>query len=143
MNTAIIAMNGLDAHRALVIINRTQNAFAAGMLTASIRSLKAEMAKRIVRVTFLKKDGTITTRFATTLPSMTRSHVNGRGLPADYRNVVVFGTARQREKTSGVLSVLRSFFLTSKIPTGGGNPSPFPLSCGQITGVFKQIPNSI
>ena len=90
MNTAIIAMNGLDAHRALVIINRTQNAFAAGMLTASIRSLKAEMAKRIVRVTFLKKDGTITTRFATTLPSMTRSHVNGRGLPADYRNVVVF-----------------------------------------------------
>ena len=90
MTTSIIAMNGLDAHRALVIINRTQDAFATGMLVSSIRTLKAEMAKRIVRITFLKKDGTITTRFATTLPSMTQSHINGRGLPADTRNVVVF-----------------------------------------------------
>ena len=89
-NTAIIALNGLDAHRALVIINRTQNAFAAGMLTSSIRDLKAEMAKRIVRLTFLKKDGTITTRFATTLPQMTSAYVNGRGIPGDARNVVVF-----------------------------------------------------
>ena len=90
MNTAIIALNSLDAHRAIVIANRTQDAFVTGMLTSSIRTLKAEMAKRIVRLTFLKKDGTITTRFATTLPSMTRNHVNGRGLPADVRNVVVF-----------------------------------------------------
>lgn len=89
-NTAIIALNGLDAHRALVIINRTQDAFAAGMLTSSIHALKAELAKRIVKITFLKKDGTITTRFATTLPAMTQSHINGRGLPADVRNVVVF-----------------------------------------------------
>lgn len=90
MTTSIIAMNGLDAHRALVIINRTQDAFAAGMLTSSIHTLKSEMAKRIVRVTFLKKDGTITTRFATTLPSLTQKHINGRGLSADTRNVVVF-----------------------------------------------------
>lgn len=89
-NTAIIALNGLDAHRALVIINRTQDAFAAGMLTSSIHALKAELAKRIVKITFLKKDGTITTRFATTLPAMTQNHINGRGLPADARNVVVF-----------------------------------------------------
>lgn len=90
MTTSIIAMNGLDAHRALVIINRTQDAFAAGMLTSSIHTLKAEMAKRIVKITFLKKDGTITTRFATTLPDMTRNFVNGRGVPGDARNVVVF-----------------------------------------------------
>lgn len=89
-NTAIIALNGLDAHRALVIINRTQDAFAAGMLTSSIHALKAELAKRIVKITFLKKDGTITTRFATTLPAMTQNHINGRGLPADARNVVCF-----------------------------------------------------
>ena len=90
MNTSIIALNTLDAHRAIVIANRTQDAFAAGLLTASIRALKQEMEKRIVRLTFLKKDGTITTRFATTLPSMTSKHINGRGLPADARNVVVF-----------------------------------------------------
>lgn len=90
MPTSIITMNGLDAHRALVIINRTQDAFVAGMLTSSIHALKAEMAKRIVKITFLKKDNTITTRYATTLPSMTQKHINGRGLSADARNVVVF-----------------------------------------------------
>lgn len=88
--TSIVPMNGLDAHRALVLLNRTQNAFVAGMLTSSIRILKAEMEKRIVKLTFLKKDNTVTTRFATTLPSMTRSHINGRGLSADARNVVAF-----------------------------------------------------
>lgn len=88
--TSIIALNGLDAHRALVIYNRTQNAFAAGMLTSSIHQLKQELAKRIVKITFLKVDGTITTRYATTLPQMTNAHVNGRGLSADARNVVVF-----------------------------------------------------
>lgn len=88
--TSIVPMNGLDAHRALVILNRTQNAFVAGMLTSSIRTLKAEMEKRIVKITFLKKDNTITTRFATTLPSMTSKHINGRGISADARNVVVF-----------------------------------------------------
>ena len=90
MTTAIIALNSVDAHRAIVIANRTQDAFATGMLTASIHALKQEMAKRIVRITFQKKDGTITTRFATTLPSMTSKHINGRGLSADARNVVVF-----------------------------------------------------
>lgn len=88
--TSIVPLNSLDAHRALVLLNRTQNAFVAGMLTSSIRILKAEMEKRIVKLTFLKKDNTVTTRFATTLPSMTRSHINGRGLSADARNVVVF-----------------------------------------------------
>lgn len=90
MSTTIVPLSSLDAHRALVILNRTQDAFVAGMLTSSIRTLKAEMEKRIVKVTFLKKDGTITTRFATTLPDMTRNYVNGRGLSGDARNVVVF-----------------------------------------------------
>ena len=45
MNTSIIAINGLDAHRALVLASRTQNGFITGMLTASIHALKQEMAK--------------------------------------------------------------------------------------------------
>ena len=89
-NVAIIAMNDLDAHRAMVITGRTNNAFVAGMLTASIRALKTELAKRIVKITFLKKDGTITTRFATTLPSFAGKRVNGRGVCSDARNVVSF-----------------------------------------------------
>ena len=90
MTTSIIALNSADAYRALVIAHRTQDTFAAGLLTASIHSLKLEMAKRIVQITFLKKDGSITTRHATTLPSLTGRYVNGRGLPADVRKVVVF-----------------------------------------------------
>ena len=90
MTTSIITMNNLDAHRAMVIAQRTENAFIAGMLTASIKALKAELAKRIVKLTFLKKDGTITTRFATCLPSLTGRHIVGTGLSADARNVVSF-----------------------------------------------------
>ena len=54
MTTSIITMNNLDAHRAMVIAHRTDNAFVTGMLTASIKALKAELAKRIVSITFLK-----------------------------------------------------------------------------------------
>lgn len=88
--TAIIAMNNLDAHRAMVIAHRTNNAFATGILTASIKALKAELAKRIVKITFLKKDGTITTRHATTTPSYAGQFVNGNGYCSDARNVVSF-----------------------------------------------------
>lgn len=89
-NTAIIAMDNLDAHRAMVIAHRTNDAFATGMLTASIKALKSELAKRIVRITFLKKDGTITTRHATTTPSYAGQFVNGNGYCSDARNVVSF-----------------------------------------------------
>lgn len=89
-NTAIIAMNNLDAHRAMVIAHRTNDAFVTGMLTASIKALKSELAKRIVRITFLKKDGTITTRHATTTPSYAGQFVNGNGYCSDARNVVSF-----------------------------------------------------
>ena len=88
--TAVIAMNNLDAHRAMVIAHRTNDAFATGMLTASIKALKAELAKRIVKITFLKKDGTITTRHATTTPSYAGQFVNGNGYCSDARNVVSF-----------------------------------------------------
>ena len=88
ITTSIIAMNGIDAHRALVIFNRTQNAFVTGMLTASIHTLKAELSRRVVRLTFMKKDGTITTRYGTTMYA--DRHINGRGVDSDSRNVVSF-----------------------------------------------------
>lgn len=90
MTTSIIAMNNLDAHRAMVIAHRIENVFITGMLTASIKALKSELAKRIVKITFLKKDGTITTRFATCLPSLTGRHIVGTGVCSDARNVISF-----------------------------------------------------
>ena len=56
----------------------------------SVEQLKTELAKRIVKVTFLKKDGTITTRNATTTPSYAGQFVNGNGYSSDIRNVVSF-----------------------------------------------------
>lgn len=88
--TNAITLNNADIHRALVIISRTQNAFETGMLTASIRNLKNEMSKRIVKLTFRKQDGSITTRFATTLPQLTENFIYGSGTCGDARNVVVF-----------------------------------------------------
>mgnify|MGYP006381059105 FL=1 len=88
--TAIIAMNNTDTYRAMVIAHRTNDAFATGMLTASIKALKSELAKRIVKITFLKKDGTITTRHATTTPSYAEKFINGNGYCSDARNVVSF-----------------------------------------------------
>ena len=81
--TSIITMTGHDAHRAAVIARRTGDAFIAGLL-------KAELSRRIVRITFLKKDGTVTTRFGTTVPAMASRHINGRGMDSDSRNVVCF-----------------------------------------------------
>ena len=83
-------MTGHDAHRAAVIAHRTRDAFVTGILTSSIGVLKAELSRRIVRITFLKKDGTVTTRFGTTVPAMAGRHINGRGLDSDSRNVVCF-----------------------------------------------------
>lgn len=83
-------MTGRDAHRAAVIVRRAGDAFITGVLTASIRALKSELSKRIVRITFMKKDGTITTRFGTTVPAVAGRHINGRGLDSDSRNVVCF-----------------------------------------------------
>jgi hypothetical protein len=90
MTTSIIAMNNLDAHRAMVIAHRTDNAFITGMLTASIKALKAELTKRIVKLTFLKKDGTITTRHATCTPSYVDQFLTHTGMCSDARNVVSF-----------------------------------------------------
>lgn len=90
MKNSVVSLNSIDAHRAIVIYNRTNNQFATGLLTASIHNLKNELEKRIVRICYMKKDGNITTRYATTLPQMTKNHINGRGISGDERNVVVY-----------------------------------------------------
>lgn len=91
MTTAIATLNSNEAHRAMVIANRTNNVFLAGLMTARIADLKRRMQTGVVGFTFLKADGkTITHRYGTTMPGLAKSHINGRGLSGEYRNVVVF-----------------------------------------------------
>lgn len=91
MTTTIVTMSSKDARRAMVIASRTGNAFIAGMQMARVSELKQRMQKEVVGFTFLKADGrTITHCFGTTMPALAQSHINGRGVSGDSRNVVVF-----------------------------------------------------
>lgn len=91
MDTAIVTMTSKDARRAMVIASRTGNTFIAGMQMARVSELKQRMQKEVVGFTFLKADNkTITHRFGTTMPTLAKSHINGRGICGDARNVVVF-----------------------------------------------------
>ncbi|MBO8483663.1 MAG: DUF2693 domain-containing protein [Bacteroidetes bacterium] len=87
---AIITMTNVDVHRAIVIAHRTEDMFLTGMLTSAIKTLKSELARRIVKITFLKKDGTLAVRYGTTIPALAGRHINGNGICADARNVVCF-----------------------------------------------------
>lgn len=91
MDTSLITLNSVDAYRAEVIATRTGNAFLTGILTARISELKRKMQTGVVGFTFLKADNkTITHRYGTTMPALAKSHINGRGIDGDSRNVVVF-----------------------------------------------------
>lgn len=90
MNT-IVAINNVELNRAIVINSRVGNSFLAGFQSARVADLKRRMQTGVVGFTFLKADGkTITHRYGTTMPGLAKSHINGRGLSGEYRNVVVF-----------------------------------------------------
>lgn len=91
METAIVTMTSKDARRAMVIASRTGNAFVAGMQTSRVAELKRRMQTGVVGFTFLKADNkTIAHRYGTTMASLAKRHINGRGICGDARNVVVF-----------------------------------------------------
>ena len=83
--TAIVALK-----RALVINSRIENPFMTGVIMERISELKRRMQKEVVEIEFRKKDGSITRRFATTMGSLAKQHINGRGVSGDDRNVVTF-----------------------------------------------------
>ena len=88
---AIVIMSSKYTHRAIVIAERTGNTLVAGVQMARVAELKQRMQTSVVGFTFLKADGmTITHRYGTTLPSLVKSHINGRGISGDARNVDVF-----------------------------------------------------
>lgn len=91
MTTTIVTLSSKDAHRAAVIAHRTGDAFLAGMQMERVSNLKRRMQREVVGFTFLKADGqTVAHRFGTTMPALAQSHINGRGISGDSRNVVVF-----------------------------------------------------
>lgn len=88
--TAIVALENKALKRALVINSRIENPFMTGVIMERITELKRRMQKEVVEIEFRKKDGSITRRFATTMSSLAKQHINGRGISGDDRNVVTF-----------------------------------------------------
>lgn len=88
--TAVVALENKALKRALVINSRIHNPFMTGVITERVSELKRRMQREVVEIEFLKKDGTITRRFATTMGSLAGKHINGRGSSGDDRNVITF-----------------------------------------------------
>ena len=88
--TAIVALENKALKRALVINSRIENPFMTGVIMERITELKRRMQKEVVEIEFRKKDGSITRRFATTMSTLAKQHINGRGISGDDRNVVTF-----------------------------------------------------
>lgn len=88
--TAIVALENKALERAMVINSRIENPFMTGVIMERISELKRRMQKEVVEIEFRKKDGSITRRFATTMGSLAKQHINGRGISGDDRNVVTF-----------------------------------------------------
>lgn len=78
-NVAIIAMGSKDIVKANIIAERVNNEFATGYLLALGNELRKRMQREVVELYFLKKNGEIRHAFWTTMPTLAKAHINGRG----------------------------------------------------------------
>ncbi len=78
-NSAIITMTNKDIVKASIIIERTENDFITGYLLALGNELKRRMQQGVVEFFFHKKNGEVRRAFGTTMPSLAKAHINGRG----------------------------------------------------------------
>ena len=75
--TAIVVLENKALKRAMVINSRIKNPFMTGVIMERISELKRRMQREVVEIEFRKKDGSITRRFATTMDSLAKQHING------------------------------------------------------------------
>lgn len=114
-NTAIIALNRSDIVKANIINNRIGN----GYLLAQGNELRKRMQSSVVEFWFTKKDGSVRHAFGTTMPSLTKAHINGNGC-SSIKVITFFDVEKgawrscqiqsllNMEMASYILSVLRT-----------------------------------
>lgn len=78
-NMALISMAGTDVVKANIIARRTGDAFAAGYLLSLGNELRKRMQQGVISFWFHKKNGELRHAFGTTMPSLAKAHINGRG----------------------------------------------------------------
>ena len=88
--TQMVIVDGMTAHRANVIANRTGSA-AMGVLKAQmIDLLKAKLQSGVTHFIYMKKDGTLREAWGTCAGNLMRATQNGRGLSGDAVNTVKY-----------------------------------------------------
>lgn len=88
--TQMVIVNGMTAHRANVIANRTGSAAMGVVKAQMIDLLKAKLQSGVAHFLYMKKDGTLREAWGTCAGNLMRETQNGRGLSGDQVNTVKY-----------------------------------------------------
>ena len=86
----MVIVNGMTAHRANVIVNRTGSAAIGVVKAQMIDLLKEKLRNGVAHFLYMKKDGTLREAWGTCLGNLMRATQNGRGLSGDHVNTVKY-----------------------------------------------------
>lgn len=89
MNTLVV-INGMTAHRANVIANRTGSAAMGVVKAQMIDLLKEKLRNGVAHFIYMKKDGTIREAWGTCSGQLMKATQNGRGLSGDMVNTIKY-----------------------------------------------------
>ena len=88
--TQMVIVNGMTAHRANVIANRTGSALMGVVKAQMIDLLKAKLQSSVAHFLYMKKDGSLREAWGTCAGNLMRATQNGRGLSGDQVNTVKY-----------------------------------------------------
>jgi hypothetical protein len=86
----MVIVNGMTAHRANVIANRTGSAAMGVVKAQMIDLLKEKLRNGVAHFLYTKKDGTLREAWGTCSGNLMRATQNGRGLSGDEVNTVKY-----------------------------------------------------
>ncbi len=86
----MVIVNGMTAHRANVIANRTGSAAMGVVKAQMIDLLKEKLRNGIAHFLYMKKDGTLREAWGTCSGNLMRATQNCRGLSGDQVNTVKY-----------------------------------------------------
>lgn len=105
-NMAIISMTSADIVKANIIAHRTGDAFATGYLLSLGKQLRRRMQNEVVEFYFYKKNHEIRRAFGTTMPSLAKAHINGRG-SSSISVITFFDTEKGNWRSAQIQSLIK------------------------------------
>ena len=105
-NMALISMAGTDVVKANIIAQRTGDAFAAGYLLSLGNELRKRMQQGVVEFYFHRKDGSIRRAFGTTMGTLAKAHINGRGC-SSIKVITLFDVEKGEWRSCQIQSLIK------------------------------------